>query len=63
MCRNRTFRFVIFDHLNVRYAPGSGHYASIDLNYRFVPEADIVLIANQQILFASYLPICWVIDS
>ncbi len=28
---------------NVRFAPGSGHYASIELNYRFVPKADIRL--------------------
>ncbi len=36
-----TFRIVIPGRIHVRFAPGSGHYASIDLNYRFVPEADV----------------------
>ena len=39
--RNRPFRILIFSVFKVRYTPNSGHSANIDLNYRFVPEADI----------------------
>ena len=41
-CRNRTFRIAIASVFKVRFAPESGHYANIDLNYCFVPKPDIV---------------------
>ena len=42
-CRNRKFKLLENEQNNVRFAPQSGHYASIDLNYRFVPKAALRL--------------------
>ncbi len=46
-CRNRKFKSLENEQNSVRFTPNSGHYANIDLNYRFVlPKAAISLQAH-----------------
>jgi len=41
LCRKRPSYSADFGGFNVRYTPNSGPSGNIDLNYRFVPFADI----------------------